>query len=205
MTIWKAILKILNKINKKRKLSKYNDFTISEYFRKQEVRVGKDNRIEIRSFGPEPYLVKIGNHCTIGPNVAFLTHDGGTWLFTEEVPDLQKFGTIEIRDNCFLGSSVIVLGDVCIGPNSIVGAGAVVTKDVPPNVVAAGNPAEIICGIEEYQKKVFKKWELQKPDKYFNGIKREKRYSPADIQKYKNSDLLILRNHLEKTLWNKSN
>lgn len=205
MTIWQAILKILEKINRKWELSKYNDFTIAEYFRKQGARVGKDNRIEIRSFGSEPFLIKIGNHCTIGTNVAFLTHDGGTWVFTEDVPDLQKFGTIEIRDNCFLGSSAIVLRDVCIGPNSIVGAGAVVTKDVPPNVVVAGNPAEIICGIEEYREKVLKKWELQKPDKYFNGIGKEKRYSPADIQKYKNRDFLILRNHLEKTLWKKLN
>lgn len=55
---------------------------------------------------------------------------------------------IVIGDNVWLGSGAIVLGGVTIGENTVVGAGAVVTRDLPPNVVAVGNPARVIRTIE---------------------------------------------------------
>src|SRR5574341_1409761 len=124
---------VIRKIKKSIELNRYNDFTIAEYFRKQGAVVGENCRLEIRNLGADPYLIKIGNHCTIAPGAVFICHDGATWLFTEEFPSLQKFGTIEIMDNCFIGLHATILGNVRIGPNAIVGACAVVTKDVPPN------------------------------------------------------------------------
>lgn len=55
---------------------------------------------------------------------------------------------ITIGDNVWLGGGVIVCPGVTIGENTVVGAGAVVTKDLPPNVLAAGNPAWVIRTLE---------------------------------------------------------
>lgn len=131
----------------------YNDYTIADYFRKQGAIIGKNNRLLVRRLGSEPYLVKIGDDCTISSDVRFITHDGVSGLFRKEIPDLHVFGKIEIKDRCFIGMRTIVMPNVTIGPNSVVGAGAVVTKDVPPNTVVGGVPAKIICSIEEYKEK----------------------------------------------------
>lgn len=193
--------KMYQKLKRSIILSRYTDFTIAEYFRQQGASIGEDNRIEIRNIGTEPYLLVIENHCTIAPEVTFLMHDGGTWLFTEEDPSLQKFAPIVIRDNCFIGFGAIIMGNVTIGPNSIVGAGSVVTKDVPPETVVGGNPARLICTISEYKEKVQKRWAAQKPPGYFNGVRRGAKYPPAYIQELKNRDSELLRNHLAKMLW----
>jgi maltose O-acetyltransferase len=58
-----------------------------------------------------------------------------------------------IGNNVFLGAGAIVLPGVTVGNNVVIGAGAIVTKDVPDNVVVAGNPAEIICTLSEYLKR----------------------------------------------------
>jgi acetyltransferase-like isoleucine patch superfamily enzyme len=61
------------------------------------------------------------------------------------------YGSIEVGDNVFLGVNSIILPGKKIGSNSIVGAGSVVTKDVPPGVVVAGNPAKVISTLQEYR------------------------------------------------------
>ncbi len=183
-------------------LARYNDFTIAEYFRKQGARIGENNRIEVRSLGQEPWLVRIGNHCTIGPNVGFICHDGATWVFTEKYPSLQKFATIEIGDNCFIGISAAIMGGVKIGPNAIVGACSVVTKDVPPNSVVAGNPARVVSTVEEYREKVLRMWARQKPLGYLEDLKEGIKYPPAYIQKRKFEELQKLKEHLVNVCWN---
>jgi len=189
-------MKILKSVLNKIRMHKYDDFTIAEHFRALGARIGEDNRLEIRNLGPEPYLITIGDHCTVAQNVVFLVHDGATWLFTDECPSIQKFGAIEIRDNCFIGYNSIIMGNVTIGPNSIVGAGSIVTRSVPPGVVVAGNPAKVICTTEEYKRKVFAIWKEQEPDGYFRGIKKGVRYSAADIQRLKSRDIGLLKGHL---------
>lgn len=187
---------MVRKFKKSIELNRYDDFTIAEYFRGQGALIGENNRLEVRSLGAEPYLVRIGNHCTIGPNVSFICHDGATWLFTEEIPGLQKFSTIEILDNCFIGMNAVLLGNIKIGPNSIVGASAVVTKDVPPNAVVAGNPARVVSTVEQYKEKVLRLWAHQRPQGYFEDLEDGKRYSPAYIQQMKYRELPKLREHL---------
>lgn len=177
-------------------LGKYNDFTIAAYLRKQGAKIGQDNRLQIRSLGTEPYLVTIGNHCTVVNNVSFITHDGGTWVFTEDIPDLQKFGPIKILDNCFIGMNSVLMPNVTIGPNVIVAAGSIVTKDVPENTVVAGIPAKPIMSLNEYKEKVLKIWEKQKPPGYFQDIVYGRKYSPAFIEKIKKRDTNMLREHL---------
>jgi serine acetyltransferase len=57
---------------------------------------------------------------------------------------------VRVLDNSFVGENSILLPGVTIGPNSIVGAGSIVTKDVPPATEAAGVPARVICTLDEY-------------------------------------------------------
>lgn len=72
----------------------------------------------------------------------------------KKILDYTKIGKIDIKENCFIGDSAIVLSNVTIGRNTIIGAGSVVTKNVPPNSVAAGNPAKVISTVPEYIKKI---------------------------------------------------
>jgi maltose O-acetyltransferase len=96
------------------------------------------------------FLISIGDNCTICPNVRLIAHDAST----KKILGYTKIGKIDIKENCFIGDSVIVLPNVTIGPNSIIGAGSIVTKDVPPNIIAAGNPARVISSINEYISKI---------------------------------------------------
>lgn len=107
-------------------------------------------------WGGEPYLVEIGNHVRINSNVQFITHDGGAWVLRGMYPELSKvdlFGKIIVGNNVQFGNNVIVMPRVTIGDNCIIGAGAIVTKDIPSNSVAVGIPAKVIETIEEYKQK----------------------------------------------------
>lgn len=86
--------------------------------------------------------ITIGEDCQIGPGVQLLTPTHPV----EPGPRRDKLEAAEpitIGDNVWLGGGVIVCPGVSIGDNSVIGAGAVVTRDIPPNVVAAGNPARV--------------------------------------------------------------
>jgi acetyltransferase-like isoleucine patch superfamily enzyme len=126
------------------------------YLRHLGVRIGVDCDIlnSIEDFGTEPWLIEIGRRVTITHGVVLLTHDASDRLFRHSLPDTSiwgnHFGTIRILDNCFIGVNSIILPDVQIGPNSIVGAGSVVTKDVSPGTVVAGVPARELCSLDEY-------------------------------------------------------
>ncbi len=204
MRLIRAVANIAGALMRRYRLTGYDDFTIAGYFREQGARVGENCRILIRDLGSEPYLIRIGDHCTIAGDVVFVTHDGAAWVFTEEMPSLQKFGVIEILDNCFIGHGAILMPNVRIGPNSIVGAGAVVTGDVPPDTVVAGNPAKPIRTIDEYKHKALATWRLQKPAGYLADLHDSQRYAPADIQKKKERSAELLQNHLQKLLWDTS-
>lgn len=139
----------------------HSPYTVSSFYRKIfGVKIGDNCRIldkRLNLFGSEPYLIEIGNNVTITENVKLVTHDGGVSVFRKSYPGLNVYGKICIRDNCFIGTQSIILPDVTIGPNSVVGAGSVVTKDVPPNKVVAGVPARVICDLKTYEQNSRKK------------------------------------------------
>jgi acetyltransferase-like isoleucine patch superfamily enzyme len=105
-------------------------------------------------FGSEPYLVRIGRNVRFSSRVVMITHDGGIAAFKSLDPEryakVHKFGRIEIRDNCVIGWGVIILPGVTIGPDCVIGAGSVVTRSIPPGVLAAGNPAKPVMTIQQY-------------------------------------------------------
>jgi acetyltransferase-like isoleucine patch superfamily enzyme len=106
----------------------------------------------IPDFGSEPYLVHIGRHVAMGSGVSFITHDGGTHVFRhiDRYRKVIKYGHITIHDNCVIGQRAIILPGVSIGPNSVVAAGSVVSRSIPPDVLAAGNPARPVMSIHQY-------------------------------------------------------
>ncbi|MFT4185964.1 MAG: sugar O-acetyltransferase [Micrococcaceae bacterium] len=87
--------------------------------------------------------ITIGDDCQIGPNVQLLTpmHPLDPQMRKDKVEAAQP---IVLEDNVWLGGGVVVCPGVIIGENSVIGAGSVVTKDVPANSVAVGNPAKVI-------------------------------------------------------------
>jgi acetyltransferase-like isoleucine patch superfamily enzyme len=130
----------------------------NQYLRHLGVKLGPDCDIltSIKNFGTEPWLIEIGARVTITAGVMFLTHDGANRIFRDQIagstPWGNRFGTIQILDNCFIGVNSILMPGIRIGPNSIVGAGSMVNKDVPPNTVAAGVPVKPLCSLEDYIK-----------------------------------------------------
>lgn len=92
------------------------------------------------------WLIEIGNDVTLAPRVHILAHDASTC----HILGYAKIGRIRICDNVFIGASSVILPNVKIGANSIVGANSTVTRDIPANVVVAGSPAKVICTLDEY-------------------------------------------------------
>jgi acetyltransferase-like isoleucine patch superfamily enzyme len=126
----------------------------AEYLRSLGVRIGTDCDIFVSpgNFGSEPWLIEIGDRVTITRDVLLITHDGSSRLFREKYSDSpwgNGFGPIRIHDNSFIGVGTILLPGVTVGPNSIVGAGSVVTRTVPPNTVWAGVPARQVATLAE--------------------------------------------------------
>src|SRR3989304_6428360 len=148
----KFLLRLFRDLQVKVKLQRGGHEAVVSLLREQGVIVGENCKIIYTRIG-EPFLVRIGNNVGISAGVHFITHDGAAWLFRREEPSVNRFGKIEIKDNCFIGVGAIVLPGVTIGPNAIVGAGAVVTRDVEPGTVVGGNPAKVICRLEDYTKK----------------------------------------------------
>lgn len=92
--------------------------------------------------------VFIGNHVMFAPNVTI------TVTGHPVHPKLRKNGdqfsfSVHIEDDVWIGSNVVILPGVTIGRNSVIGAGSVVTRDIPPNVVAAGNPCRVMREITD--------------------------------------------------------
>lgn len=92
--------------------------------------------------------IRIGARTLFAPNVQLYT--AGHPLSAEQRAEELEFGKpITIGKDCWLGGSAIVLPGVTIGDRVVVGAGAVVTKDVPSDCVVAGNPARIVKSLED--------------------------------------------------------
>ena len=113
-------------------------------------------------------MVKLGDNVLVGPKVSFYTamhpidaKQREQWLIYAK--------PITVEDNVWIGGSATILGGVTIGKNAIVGAGAVVTKDVEPNTIVVGNPARVLRKItaedsKKYQEELAKQKDINKSE-----------------------------------------
>lgn len=98
--------------------------------------------------------IYVGSHTMFGPNVTLAT--AGHPILPELREKALQFNMpIHIGSNCWLGSGVVVLPGVTIGDNTVIGAGSIVTKDIPANVVAVGNPCHVLREINEHDKEFY--------------------------------------------------
>jgi len=98
--------------------------------------------------------IYVGDYTMFGPNVTVAT--AGHPI----LPELREQGyqynaPVRIGKNCWLGAGVVVLPGVIIGDNVVIGAGSVVTKDLPSNVVAVGNPCRVLREVNEHDREYY--------------------------------------------------
>lgn len=98
--------------------------------------------------------IYVGNDVMFGPNVTLAT--AGHPILPELRKKAYQYNMpIHIGNGCWLGAGVIVLPGVSIGENAVIGAGSVVTKDIPANVVAVGNPCRVLRQINERDREYY--------------------------------------------------
>lgn len=126
------------------------------------------------------WLITIGDDVTLAPRVHILAHDAST----KSSLGYTRIGLVNIGNNVFVGSSSTVLPGVSIGNNVVIGANSVVSKDIPDNSVAIGNPAKVICTYDEFVSRKKREFEnspcfdesytLRNPD-FSDDMKKEMR------------------------------
>lgn len=98
--------------------------------------------------------VTIGDNCQLAPNVSIYT--AGHPVHPASRNSMYEYGIeVTIGDNVWIGGNTVILPGVHIGSNTVIGAGSVVTKDIPEWVVAGGNPCKVIREITESDRKYY--------------------------------------------------
>lgn len=141
---------------------------LSKVIKKARIKKWKSNGLVVgENFGLErgsyidsafPWLIKIGDNVTLAPEVLVLSHDGST----KKVIGYTKIGSVVIGNNVFVGAKSIILPNTIIGDNTIVGANSVVSGNIPSNVVIAGNPAKVICTVDDFKGRHTKRLKVSK-------------------------------------------
>ena len=166
--------------------NKCDSETYIKFLKKRGCKIG--NHVTI--YAPEntvidltrPFLIEVGNNVEITSGCVILTHGYDWSVFKTLYGDVMgSAGKVKIGNNVFVGVNTTILKDVIIGSNVVIGANSLINKNIPDNVVVAGNPAKIICTIDEYYSK---RKNLQLDEAYTIFISYKKAYSkipPIDI------------------------
>jgi maltose O-acetyltransferase len=125
--------------------------------RRSGVRMGRDTRVGygvlVHGIGRDPCAVTLGQRVAVAPYVCFVTSSYPNYSRLNNHPELQRnmtrLGPIRVEDDAWIGAGAIILPDVTIGQCAIIGAGAVVTRNVPAYSVVAGVPARLIRTLTE--------------------------------------------------------
>lgn len=98
--------------------------------------------------------IYVGDYTMFGPNVTLAT--AGHPILPELRQEAYQYNeSIYIGKNCWIGAGAIILPGIRIGDNVVVGAGSIVTKDLPSNVVAVGNPCNILREVNDHDKEYY--------------------------------------------------
>lgn len=145
--------------------------TPERYARYIGVNIGKNNYVPDKdTWSSEPYLITVGDNCQITRGVRLFTHGGGQ-VMRNRYPDYDAFGKIKIGNYVYIGNNALIMPGVYIGDYSLIAAGSIVTKSVPPKVLVAGIPARIVCTIDEYIER------NAKYNTHTKGLSRDKKRS----------------------------
>lgn len=140
---------------------KGNDYIVNK-LRESGINIGKGTHVFSNIVTSEPYLISIGNDCTVSTDVSFVTHDASVGVFLGRDNKSDLCGKITIGNNCFIGNNSILLYGITIPDRTLVAAGSVVTKSIEePGCIIGGNPAKIIGKVDEY---------LEKNEPYFLSL-----------------------------------
>jgi len=129
----------LNKVRRERRW---------EHLRAQGMKLGSDVWLPDSTWIDPDYchLITIGDHCGFGADCLILAHDAQM----DEFLDAGRIGRVVINESCHIGSRTTILPGVDIGPRTIVGANSTVSRSLPPDTVCVGNPARVLCTLDEY-------------------------------------------------------
>ncbi len=98
--------------------------------------------------------IYVGDHTMFGPNVTVATA-GHPILPELRAKGYQYNAPVHIGKNCWIGAGVLIMPGINIGDNVVIGAGSVVTKDIPSNVVAVGNPCKMLREVNEHDREYY--------------------------------------------------
>lgn len=121
--------------------------------------IGSNSYICTDKIGAEPRWIYIENNVIVATGVRFVNHDASCWnayrnAGLKEMKQVEKVGSIILKDNCFIGADSVILPNITVGENAIVAAGSVVTKSIPCNEVWGGVPAHFIMSVDKYTEKM---------------------------------------------------
>lgn len=196
----------------KLKFARRSSKSLIKYYKGKGISIG-DNCV-FRSPGTttidimRPSLIKIGSNVDMNKNFTIMAHDFGHRVFLYKYGQfLSSSGRVTIGNNIYFGINVVILKNVTIGDNCIIGAGSIVTHDIPSNSVAVGVPCKVICSIDEYYAKRQKEYILEAID-YAKCIKEREHREPTvkdfipefslyvDSHNIKNYDIKAIRSRL---------
>ncbi|MDD7273541.1 MAG: acyltransferase [Prevotella sp.] len=145
--------KILYKLKKIYRISSNDRFI--NYLKAEGVTIGKNVLFrEPRTTAIDlsrPCLISIGSNVDINTHFTIMTHDFCNYVFRNAFSDyINSSGRVNIGSNIYFGRDVTILKGASVGNNCIIGAGSIITKDIPDNSVAVGAPCKVICSLEEY-------------------------------------------------------
>lgn len=151
-------MSIVNFINKIIYPTRYSSDAYIKHMKKLGVKVGSNCHIfEPKSVNIDlyrPYLLELGNNVVLCAKSTILTHDYSHCVVCEKYGrNIGDAKPVKIGNNVFGGIDAMILMGTEIGNNVIIGAKSVVFGKIPDNCVVAGNPAKIICSIDEFYKK----------------------------------------------------
>ncbi|MBP2032211.1 acetyltransferase-like isoleucine patch superfamily enzyme [Clostridium algifaecis] len=140
-----------------RAMNKHNFINASNIFPIKSVKIGKMSYgpIIVEAWKSKNEGLEIGNFVSIASNVRFILGGNHNYRYFSTYPfkvmalkentiEAYSKGKIVVKDDVWIGMNSIILSNVTIGQGAIIGAGSVVTKDVPPYAIVCGNPAKVV-------------------------------------------------------------